>query len=238
MEHAKYLLVGGGVASVQAAGAIRKRDPVGTIAIVGAEPNPPTDRPPLSKQFLKDNAWTAEDVESKPREYYGDSKIGLITGLKVESIQRAERKAVLTGGAQIGYEKLLIATGASARRPTSQGSNLPGVATLRTVTDAMELRKSLQQSRRVVVVGHGFIGMEVAAACVARGIETIAIGPSDRPHAGYASAPFGRFLADYFRSKGVELLYGDTVSEYAGTGRLERVRTANGIDLRTNLAVV
>lgn len=238
MQHADYLLMGGGVASVQAAEAIRSRDPSGTIAIVGDEPNPPTDRPPLSKQFMKDNSWTPEDTESRGREFYADNNIELLTGHRVEAIQRAGKQVILAGGVQIGYGKLLIATGASARRLSAPGANLEGVAALRSVSDAVDLRRRLQGARRVVIVGHGFIGMEVAAASVARGIETIAIGPSDRPHSGYASAPFGRFLADYFRSKGVELLYGDTVSALVGNGRLERVRTANGIDLRTGLAVV
>lgn len=236
-QQTKYLLIGGGVASVCAAQSIRERDGGGSITIVGAEPNPPTDRPPLSKQFLVNDSWTVEDPESKGSDFYDKNAIELLTGVRATKIDRAAKTVSLDGHGEIQYERLLLATGASAKRPAVPGDRLDGVVTLRTVTDAADLRDRMKQTKRAVMVGGGFISLEVAAACVSRGMAPVVICSADRPHAQFGSDTLGNFLVQEYTNRGVEFLTCDSPTIFVGSESIDAVHTREGREIATQLVV-
>ncbi|HZT43117.1 MAG TPA: FAD/NAD(P)-binding oxidoreductase [Chthonomonadaceae bacterium] len=221
-----YVLVGGGLACVWAAQSIRERDKQGTILILGGEPHPPYDRPPLSKDYLTDDEKVPDDVYSKFDDFYPKNQIELHTKTRVTRLDRNARTVTLADGKTIGYEKLLLATGASPRPLGVPGSNRPGVFLLRTIEDSEAIRQAMQQSKRVVVVGAGYIGMEVAADARTRGLEVDVIEPQAYPWAKFADETLGRFMQRYYEGKGVRFAFGDEVTRIDGDGENGPVKQA------------
>ncbi len=238
-ESTRYLLVGGGVASVWAAQNIRERDNEGRIILVGGEKHPPYDRPPLSKQYLTRDDYTAEDAYSKFDNFYPDNRIQLHTGVKATAIHRADRVVTLENGSTIRYEKLLLATGSSPRRLEVPGSDLQGVYYLRTVEDAEAIRIALQHSRRAAIVGAGYIGVETAAACIERGVAATVIEPEGHPWSHFASPTLGGFLRGYLEARGVAFHFGQIVASLEGkNGHFHALTTSGGERVEADFAVI
>lgn len=238
-EFTRYLLVGGGVASVWAAQNIRERDNEGRIILVGGEKHPPYDRPPLSKQYLTRDDYTAEDAYSKFDNFYPDNRIQLHTGMKATAIHRADRVVTLENGSTIRYEKLLLATGSSPRRLEVPGSDLQGVYYLRTVEDAEAIRIALQHSRRAIIVGAGYIGVETAAACIERGVAATVIEPEGYPWSHFASPTLGGFLRSYLEARGVVFRFGQSVASLEGeNGHFHALTTSGGERIEADFAVI
>ncbi len=237
-ESTRYLLIGGGPASVAAAQNIRERDPQGRIVLVGGEAHYPYDKPPLSKQYLLKDDYTADDASSKFDNFYPDNGIDLRRGVAATGIDRARRVVTLASGDTIRYEKLLLATGARPRRLEVPGSDLAGIFYLRTVDDAEAIRDAIQNSRRAVMVGAGFIGMEVAAACAQRGLEVTVVEVLDHPWARYASPETGHFLRQYYEARGVWFLLSDGAEAFRGDGRLSAVQAMDERQVAADFAVV
>jgi len=207
----KYLLVGGGVASVAAAKAIREMDFDGRVLLVTADPLMPYDRPPLSKGFLGNPEVTHDDVSSKFDHWYPDNKIELILGTRVTAIDRHSSTATLENGESIKYGALLLATGSRARTLPLKDSAVP-VFTLRSFADATSIREAMAKAKSAVVVGTGFLGPEVAAQCVGKGIKTTLIGKAANIWDRFAGPELGEFLNGYYRAKGVNLLLNDALA--------------------------
>jgi 3-phenylpropionate/trans-cinnamate dioxygenase ferredoxin reductase subunit len=238
-KNVTYLLVGGGLTSASAAGEIRKRDDSGSILIVGWEPHRPYDRPPFSKGFLTDDAMKPEDAASKPDEFYAENRVDVLTGTQVTRIDRGAKTATLDNGDTVRYEKLLIATGARPNPLNVDGMDLEGVHLLRTANDSSTIREALKNSKKAVMVGAGFIGMEVGAFATDRGVDVTVIGRSDQPWSQiHPSDEFARFLTDYYSGKGVAFLMGEEAAGFEGEGKLEAVRTKSDQRLEADLAVV
>ncbi len=163
-----YVLIGS-FAAVWAAQSIRERDKNGTIAIIGEEPHPPYDRPPLSKNYQVSDEYTPDDAYSKYDDFYPKNNIDLHKATKVTQIDRATKTITLANGEKVGYGKLLIATGSDSQTLGIPGENRPGVHLLRRIDEAESLRKSLQQHKSILIIGAGYIGMEVAADARVRG---------------------------------------------------------------------
>jgi 3-phenylpropionate/trans-cinnamate dioxygenase ferredoxin reductase subunit len=234
-----YLLVGGGLASVCAAEAIRSHDADGSILIVGAEPYLPYDRPPFSKHFLTDDDMKPEDAGSRPDNFYPENNVEVLTGNRVTRIDRQQKSVSLENGDTITYGKLLLATGSRSRIFDAPGSVLPGIHYLRSATDALSLRETLQNAKRVVFVGGGFIGMEAAAFASQRGVESIVIERSGAPWSQiHSSEALTGFIKGYYESKGVRLLFNDEVSAFEGNEKLEAIQTKNGIRIEADAALV
>jgi 3-phenylpropionate/trans-cinnamate dioxygenase ferredoxin reductase subunit len=236
-ETTTYLLIGGGVTSASAAQAIRKRDADGRVIIVGSEPHPPYDRPPLSKACLKSDGWTLVDAYTKKPEFYAEARIERLTGVRATGLDRAERVVTLENGDTIQYEKLLLATGAVPRRLEAPGGDLQGVLYLRTAENALAIRAALQQGDRAVLVGGGYIGLEVASACVHRGLDTTIIERDEFPWASFASPALGGFLRTAFEARGVRFVR-DEVASFTGDGRLRAAQTKGGTTLDADFCVV
>lgn len=237
-ESTRYLLIGGGPTSVWAAQNIRERDSEGGIIIICGEKHPPYDKPPLSKQYLLKDDYQAEDAYTKFDNFYPDNRIQLHVGLRAVKIDRNARIVTLEDGHPIRYEKLLLATGASPRKLDIPGGNLSGVFYLRTLDDSEAIRTAMQHSRRAAIIGAGYIGMEVAAACIERGLETTVIETTGYPWSRFASPTMGDFLRSYFEGRGVKFLFGEEPQSFLGEGAISAVRTVSGKEIPADFAVV
>ncbi|HEX5323940.1 MAG TPA: FAD/NAD(P)-binding oxidoreductase [Capsulimonadaceae bacterium] len=234
----RYLIVGGGLTAANAAQSIREHDKEGAVLIVGKEKHPPYDRPPLSKNFQLDQDLNVEDILSKNETFYGDNTIQLHVGAMATGIDRAAKQVTLDDGCVVTYEKLLLATGATPRILDAPGAKLSGVCYLRTVDDAEGIRMAGRESKRAVMVGAGYIGMEVGADCLKRGLEVTIIDPANQPWSRFASATLGGFLQKYFEKQGAKFHFGHTVAEFVGRQGLESVKTDKGLSVPADFAVV
>ena len=233
----KYVLIGGGAAAANASVGMREVDADGSAIIVCKEKWFPYDRPPLSKGFLtKDLA--PEDVESKDPSFYKEKNIEVIRGNGVKSVDLAARKATLEDGTELQYEKLLMATGATPNVPKMPGSDLEGVHLLRTVDDSMAIKKELVSGKNAVMVGAGYIGMEVGSGCINSGMKVTIIDPSAHPWSKFASDKSGGFLQRYYEKHGATMMMGDQVESIHGDGAVTHVRTKSGKDIPADLVVV
>ncbi len=232
------VIVGASLAGLRAAEELRTAGHDGAITLVGDEPHRPYDRPPLSKQVLagaKPPASTELSVVSGSPDALGlDWRLGqTATGLDL-----GQRTVLLGGGERLGFDGLVIATGASPRRLPGT-DHLDGVHTLRTLDDCLDIRAGLEASpRRVAVVGAGFIGAEVAATCRGLGIEVSLIEALPVPLERGLGPQMGAVVAEVHRDHGVDVRLGVGVVRIEGGDRVERIRLTDGTVLEVDLVVI
>ncbi|MGY1745539.1 NAD(P)/FAD-dependent oxidoreductase [Blastococcus sp. SYSU D00695] len=233
-----YVVVGGGLAGAKAAETLRAEGFAGPVVLVGAEPEPPYERPPLSKGQLLGTA-AREDARVHPPGWYGEHDVELRTGTRATALDPVAHRVTLDGGEELPYARLLLATGSSARRLPVPGADLAGVRYLRTQADADGLRADLAGGgRRVVVVGAGWIGMEVAAAARVLGNDVTVVEPQPAPLYGVLGPELGDVFARLHRDHGVVVSTGTGVRELRGdSGRVTTVVT-DGPELPADLVVV
>lgn len=221
-----FLLVGGGLASATAAETLRAGGAEGSIAILSADVTLPYHRPPLSKDFLLKGPENA-NILIHDEAYYREHDIAVHLGARVARVDCASRTLATEQGAEFGFAKLLIATGASVDRLSVPGANLGGIHYLRTAADALSLYEDLAHARRAVVVGASFLGMELAAAFIARGIHTTLITKEDLLYDKLNSPEISAFFAQYYEARGVELRCKESVEKFSGSARVESVVTSS-----------
>ena len=221
------VIVGGGLAGASAAIALRELSPDAAVVLIGAETEPPYERPPLSKAYLRGTATFAQSLV-RPAEFYADHRIETRFGSRVTRIDPTARMVHLEGGGQMSFDALLIATGARNRKASIPGGDLAGIHSLRTRQDADRIRDEMQPGRRAVVVGMGFIGSEVAASLRHERVDVVAIDPAKTPLLRVLGEGVGQTLADLHRSYGVRTLFEDTVAAFEGTARVACVVTRAG----------
>ncbi len=226
MQSYRYLIVGGGMTADAACRGIRGRDPDGSIGLVGEELHPPYNRPPLSKAL-----WRGKDEASIWRETAALG-VELHLGRRVVSLDLAERRATDNQGEVYSYERLLLATGGRPRRLPFGGED---VVYFRTLDDYRRLRDP--EPARAVVIGGGFIGSEIAAALTANGWAASLVFPDAGIGARLFPAELAAFLVDYYRSQGVEVRAGETVTGVERAGGGVRVTTGSGAVLEANVVV-
>jgi len=222
MHSTRYLIVGAGMTGDAAAAAIREHDPEGAITIVGGEPHPPYKRPPLSKGL-----WQGAPEEKIWRPAVAG--VEMMTGRRIVSIDPDAHVATDESGAEYGWERLLLATGARPR----ELADWEGVSWFRTLDDYRALRERAQPGARAVVIGGGFIGSELAAALTGAGVQVTLVFPE--PGVAWRIFPGDLSVAvgDYYRERGVEVLAGETVAHAAGGV----VRLGSGRSLEADLVV-
>ncbi|MBE4741745.1 NAD(P)/FAD-dependent oxidoreductase [Streptomyces caniscabiei] len=233
----QLVVVGASLAGLRAVEAARKGGFEGRITLVGAEPHLPYDRPPLSKQFLDANGADVPPPTFRTKEVFR-TELGaeLLLGAPATCLDTAAR-TVVVGERPIGYDALVIATGATARRlPGTEG--LTGVHTLRTLDDAAAVRRALDAGARTVVIGAGFIGAETAAAARKRGLDVVVVEAQATPLVRAVGETMGGALASLHRRHGTDLRCGLSVTALEGEGRVERVRLSDGSVLDADLVVV
>jgi 3-phenylpropionate/trans-cinnamate dioxygenase ferredoxin reductase subunit len=230
------VIVGAGHAGGTAAALLRQYGFEGPITLLGEEPYPPYQRPPLSKAWLKGEAGE-EDLELKGHDFYAEAGIDLRLNVRVEAIDRAA-KTVRAGGEAIAYDTLILATGARARTLPIPGADLPGVLFLRTANDAETLKHALTPGKRLAVIGGGYIGLEAAASARALGCEVAVLEREDRLLARVASHPLSDFFYDYHKARGVKFDLGVSATAIEGSGKVEAVRLADGRQIACDTVLV
>jgi len=230
MRRTKYLLIGGGLASSQAAKQLRQADPQSAITLVCGEPYVPYDRPPLSKEFMRGEKSKNElFFDSEPS--FHDNRIDLVLGIAVQRLDLSSKTATLTNGEVIAFEKALIATGGRPVRLKIPGSELPGVHYLRTLDDSTAIAAEASHNKRAVLIGAGFIGMEVAASLTQRGVQVTVI--ESQPHIWhrFTDATLAGFFQDHCAQRGVAFFTSDGVTEIRGKDRVSSVMTRSGREI-------
>jgi NADPH-dependent 2,4-dienoyl-CoA reductase/sulfur reductase-like enzyme len=227
-------IVGGGLASARAIKSFREAGGEGSIVLLSKDSTLPYHRPPLSKRFLRGETDEVPHVEDEA--FYADNGVEVMLETAVASVDTRERALVLDGE-RLGYGKLLIASGAWPRRLPVPGGDLDRVFTLRTFENSKAIREAAAESRRAVVVGAGFIGMEVAASLrhLDKEVSLIHLGRWLFDQLGVEQ--LSDELAALYEQKGVELVLGNEVGSFEGEGRLEAVTTKNGRRVEADLAV-
>ena len=211
------VIIGAGQAGCEAAFALRAAGYVGAIDLIGREPWAPHRRPPLSKQFIANDA-VAETLAIKPALSYQSSGIALRLGVHASAIDRVRRRVALTSGDTLDYQTLVLATGGSARQLPLAGGDLRGVYSLRTIEHALSIRAQFKPGQRLVVVGGGFVGLEVAALAIQHGLQVCVLEAAPRLLSRVTSAQMSDFYAAAHRAAGVRLIFDASVRGFEGAG--------------------
>ena len=229
------VVVGASLAGLRATETLRREGFDGRIVLVGAEPHLPYDRPPLSKQLLA-GEWEPQDLALR-RTPYDELDVELRLGARATALDAAGRLLTLEGDESLPFDGALLATGAAPR--TLPGTpDLDGIFVLRTVDDALDLRARLDGRPRVVVIGAGFIGSEVAATCRTRGLEVTVLEALPAPLVRGLGPVLGAVCGELHRDHGVDLRLGVGVAAIEGDGKVERVRLDDGSTVEADIVVV
>ena len=240
--HFKYLLAGGGTAAMAAAAAVRHLDPTSPVLMVGQEPVRPYHRSPLSKAYLARRQPRPELFE-RPDDWFARHAVQLRTGRRVAHLDTARRAVTLDDGQEVGYDHLLLATGATAAKLDVPGAALPNLFYCRTLADvdrlghAIDVARAANKQPRVTVVGGGVLGVELAGTLTELGAAvTLACG-SAHPWRPFAGEPAGQHLARHLARHGVDVRPNRRAVALDGDGRVQRVRLDDGTTLACDLAV-
>jgi NADPH-dependent 2,4-dienoyl-CoA reductase/sulfur reductase-like enzyme len=227
--------VGASLAGLRATEALRRDGFDGRIVLVGGEPHLPYDRPPLSKQLLA-GEWEPQELALR-RAPYDELELDLRLGVRATALDAAGKVVTLDTGEELAFDGALLATGATPR--TLPGTpDLDGIFVLRTVDDALDLRARLDDHPRVVVVGAGFIGSEVAATCRGRGLQVTVLEALRAPLVRGLGETLGMVCGELHRDHGVDLRLGVGVAAIEGDRRVERVRLDDGRAVEADVVVV
>ena len=234
----RMVIIGAGQAGLQIAESLRAEGFSAEIVLLGGENHPPYQRPPLSK------AWLQGDVPEdrlflRGKDFFASKGIDLRLGLAATEIDRAGKILRLADGSTLSYSGLALATGARARRPAIPGADLSGVCVLRDMEDAKAIAGRMERAEHIVVIGGGFIGLEVAAAARKKGRAVKVIEALDRLMARAVTPKISAFFADLHRAHGVELVFSTQVAALEGVdGRVTAVATADGAKIPADLVIL
>jgi 3-phenylpropionate/trans-cinnamate dioxygenase ferredoxin reductase subunit len=233
-----YVIVGASLAGAKAAEALRAEGYDGPLVLIGDETERPYERPPLSKDYLLGKA-ERESIYVHPQSWYAENGVDLRLGVSVASIDPEAHEVRLADGGQVGYARLLLATGSSPRRLPVPGAALPGVLYLRRVADSDQIKATFETATRVVVIGAGWIGLETAAAAREAGAEVTILEAAELPLLRVLGREAARVFANLHRDHGVDLRFGVQVAEITGSGgRADGVRLADGSRVDADAIIV
>ena len=231
----RIVVVGASLAGLRAVETLREEGFDGELTLVGAERHLPYDRPPLTKEILR-GEWK-EDRLALRQEGYDALRLDLRLGTIAVALRPGPQAVDLSDGTSILYDGLVIATGSVARRLPGV-PEIDGVFVLRTLDDALALRARLERGPRIVVVGAGFIGAEVASSCRSLGLQVTVVEPQPVPLIRALGREMGEVCATLLREHGVDLMCGVGVTAIEGAGRVERVRLGDGRTIDCDVVVV
>ncbi|HEX2096576.1 MAG TPA: FAD-dependent oxidoreductase [Solirubrobacterales bacterium] len=232
-----FLLIGGGMASAYCAAELRRRGAEGSVLLVGREPEPPYERPPLSKDYLRGGSERA-DAFVNPSEWYAENGVELRTGANVMSLDVAARTAKLQGGEEVAFGKALLATGAMVNILRVEGAGNEGIHYLRAFGNADAIRDEAREAGRVVLIGGSYIGTEVAATLTAQGVECTIVMMEEVTLERSFGAAAGRWFQQRLEDNGVAVLGGEQLEAFEGDGRVEAVLTRSGKTIECGAVVV
>ncbi len=236
-ERQSFVIVGANLAGGRAAQALRKEGFDGRVLLIGAEPDPPYERPPLSKEYLRGDIPREKIFIATP-ETYREQEIELQLGVRATRIDPREHSVELERGERVPYDKLLLTTGGRERRLSVPGIQLDGIYYLRTVADCERIAQELRTGRRLVVIGAGFIGAEVAATARGKGLEVHVLEMAPVPLGRALGEELGRVYAEIHRDHGVQLYTGEAIRRFEGGTRVEQVVSSTGRAIECDFVVV
>ena len=231
------LILGAGQAAAQLAISLRQGGHDGPIRMVGDEPYAPYQRPPLSKAFLKERP-AADSLLLRGAHYWADHKVELELGTAAATVDRARKLVSLRDGRTFDYDTLVFATGTRARDLPLPGIELPGVFSLRKIDDVRRLRPALDDARRIVIVGGGYIGLEVAAVMRQEGRDAIVVEAEGRVMKRVAGEAVSGFFDALHRSRGVDIRLGCRLASIDGDDRATGITLASGERIAADLILV
>jgi 3-phenylpropionate/trans-cinnamate dioxygenase ferredoxin reductase subunit len=240
VDRQQVVIIGGGLAGAKTAEALREQGYAGSIVLLAAERHLPYERPPLSKAFLQ-GKQEAGEADVFPQEWYADHDVDLRLGVTATSVDAAAHDVLTSDGGRISYDALVLATGASPRRATLPGAEIPGVLYLRTIEDSERLREAFQPGAQVVIIGGGWIGLESAAAARAASADVAVLEMAAQPLLGVLGEQLGASFAALHRDHGVDLRTGVTVEAIEpaeGGDRVGAVRLGDGSVLPADVVLV
>ncbi|HEY0131718.1 MAG TPA: FAD-dependent oxidoreductase [Allosphingosinicella sp.] len=238
MTHHDVVIVGAGHAGAQAAIQLRQLGFAGSIALIGAEAEPPYERPPLSKEYLAGEK-EFERMLARPAAFWAERGIELVLGTTIAAVDPEARTLSAEGDVRFGYGTLIWAAGGDPRRLGCEGGDLEGVHLVRRKTDVDSIRAELDGVRRVAVIGGGYIGLETAAVLRKLGKEVVLLEALDRVLARVAGPEISEFYAAEHRAQGVDVRLGAAVASILGeSGRVAAVRLQDGATIEAEMAIV
>ncbi|HLM30687.1 MAG TPA: FAD-dependent oxidoreductase [Solirubrobacterales bacterium] len=237
MRDVAHLIVGGGFAGGYCASELRRRGADGSVLLAGREPEPPYERPPLSKEYLRGES-KREDAYVNPPDWYEENGVELLTRTNVMALDPGERTARLQGGEEVRFETALIATGANVNILRVEGAELEGVHYLRAFGNADAIRSEAAAAESVVMIGGSYIGCEVAASLRAMGKDVAIVMIEDVALSRAFGSDAGRYFESILREHGVEVFGGEELEAFEGSGRVAAVVTKRGRTVEGDLVVV
>jgi 3-phenylpropionate/trans-cinnamate dioxygenase ferredoxin reductase component len=235
-----HLLIGGGLAAANCARWLREEGGTeGSVLLVSREPDPPYNRPPLSKGYLR-REESREDALFRPDEWWQEQQIELMTRTSVMQLDASERVATLSTKDEIEFGSALVATGANVRRLRVDGCQLDGIHYLRALGNSDAIRADAEQAERVVLIGGSYIGTEVAASLTAAyGVKCTIVMLEQVTHERFYGAEVGRFFQGVLEEHGVEVHGGQELERFEGSdGRVRKVVTKSGLELDCDYVVI
>jgi 3-phenylpropionate/trans-cinnamate dioxygenase ferredoxin reductase component len=233
----QFVIVGANLAGGIAAITLREEGFDGEIVLIGAEPYPPYERPPLSKEYLQSKK-PFEEALLKPDSFYVDHNIHTQFGVRATRIDTREQVVELEDGDRVPYHKVLVTTGVRNRRLRVPGADLEGIYELRTVADSDRIRAESRGGQRAVIAGMGFIGCEVAASLRYHGVDVTVVEFFKTPLFRVLGEQVGRVFEAFHREQGVQMFFEESVAAFEGTRRVRRVVTSTGRRLECDFVVV
>jgi 3-phenylpropionate/trans-cinnamate dioxygenase ferredoxin reductase subunit len=232
-----FLLIGGGMASAHCAAELRRRGAEGSILLVGREPEPPYERPPISKDYLRGEAGRSDAYVNQPS-WYEENGVEMLTGRNVLSLDPQARTAKVQGGEEVAFGQALFGTGAMVNILRVEGAENEGIHYLRAFGNADAIRADAETAERVVLVGGSYIGCEVAASLAAQGKQCTIIAMEDVALSRTFGETAGRFFQRGLEEHGVTFHGGQTLSAFEGDGRVSAVITESGLAVECDTVVV
>jgi 3-phenylpropionate/trans-cinnamate dioxygenase ferredoxin reductase subunit len=232
-----FLLVGGGMGSAHCAAELRKRGAEGSILLAGREPEPPYERPPLSKEYLRGDAERADAYVNEPG-WYEENGVELLSGTNVMSLDPAARTAKLQGGDEVSFGKALLATGAMVNILRVEGAENEGIHYLRAFGNSDAIRADAEAAEHVVLIGGSYIGTEVAASLTAKGAKCTIVMMEDVALSRVFGEDAGRWFQQQLESHGVTVHAGEELEAFEGDGRVKAVLTKSGRSIECDTVVV
>src|SRR5512132_209755 len=235
-KRVEYLLIGG-FASGYCAAELRKGGADGEILLVGREPEPPYERPPLTKEYLRGES-KREDAYVNPVSWYEENGVELRSGTNVMSLDVETRTAKLQGGEEVAFEKALIATGANVNILRVEGAGQEGIHYVRAFGNSDRIREASEDAERVVLVGGSYIGCEAAASLKSKGIDCVIVMMEEVALSRTFGEEAGRFFHELLESKGIEIHGGETLAAFEGDDHASAVVTESGKTIEGDLVIV
>jgi 3-phenylpropionate/trans-cinnamate dioxygenase ferredoxin reductase subunit len=233
----EFLLIGGGMAAGNCARHLREQGADGEILLVGREPDPPYNRPPLSKGYMLGKE-PRDELAFRPPGWYEEQRVELLTRTSVTSLDPAARVAKLSNKEEVRFDKALLATGSNVRILRVEGAHLDGIHYLRTLGNADAIREEAARAERIALVGAGYIATELAASLTTLGKQCEIVMLEDVTLERFYGREIGRFFQDVLTEHGVKVHGGQELERFEGTDRVHKMVTKSGLEIECDFVVI